>query len=308
LDTIGAEPRVYHRARMTTDAAQALHADNRRGVLAISLGMASFVANDTIVKYVSQGLPASQLIVLRGLMACGLLLTIAHATGATRRLADLLDRRVMIRAALDSAGTITYLVSLFHIPLANATAINMATPLVVTVLAVLAFREHVGATRWIAIAVGFTGVLLVVQPRGEEFSGYAVLCLVGTLFQATRDFATRLIDRTIPSLLVTLSTAIAVTLFAGVWSVFQEWQPLRPAQVGLLGAASVFLSGGYFLVTVAMRAGEMSLIAPFRYTGLVFAVALGYAVWGHVPDAWAWAGIALLLVAGLWLVRAPRGR
>jgi drug/metabolite transporter (DMT)-like permease len=294
--------------RMTTDAAQALHADNRRGILAISLGMASFVANDTIVKYVSQGLPASQLIVLRGVMACVLLFVIAHAMGATRRLADLLDRRVMIRAGLDSLGTITYLVSLFHIPLANATAINMATPLVVTVLAVLAFREQVQAARWLAIGVGFTGVLLVVQPRGAEFSGYALLCLVGTLFQAARDFATRTIARAIPSVLVTLSTAVAVTLFAAVWSVFQAWVPVRPAQVGLLAAASVFLSGGYFLVTVAMRAGEMSLIAPFRYTGLVFAVALGYAVWGHVPDAWSWSGIALLLGAGLWLMRAPRAR
>jgi drug/metabolite transporter (DMT)-like permease len=293
---------------MTSDASKALHADNRRGVLAISLGMASFVANDTIVKYVSQGMPASELIVLRGLMACALLSVIAHATGATRRLADVFDRRVMVRAGLDSLGTITYLVSLFHIPLANATAINMATPLVVTVLAVLAFREQVHAARWLAIAVGFAGVLLVVQPRGPEFSGYALLCLLGTLFQATRDFATRLIDRAIPSMLVTLSTAVAVTVLAALWSVFQEWQPLRPAQVGLLAAASVFLSGGYFLLTVAMRAGEMSLIAPFRYTGLVFAVALGYIVWGHVPDAWAWAGISLLLGAGLWSMRPPRAR
>lgn len=293
---------------MTTDAFEALHADNRRGVLAISLGMACFVANDTIVKYVSQGMPASQLIVLRGLMACALLSAIAHATGATRRLADVVDRRVMVRAGLDSLGTITYLVSLFHIPLANATAINMATPLVVTVLAVLAFRERVHATRWLAIAVGFTGVLLVVQPRGPGFSGYAVLCLVGTLFQATRDFATRLIDRAIPSVLVTLSTAIAVTVFAALWSLFQEWQPLRLAQVGLLAAASVFLSAGYFLLTVAMRAGEMSLIAPFRYTGIAFAVTLGYIVWGSVPDAWAWAGIALMLGAGLWLMRPSQAR
>jgi len=293
---------------MTSDVARALHAANRRGVLAISAGMASFVANDTLVKYVSQSLPASQLILLRGIMASALLFAVAHAMGATRRLADLFDGRVMGRAGLDSLGTLTYLVSLFHIPLANATAINMATPLVVTVLAVVAFREEVKPARWLAIGVGFTGVLLVLKPRGDDFSGYALLCLVGTLFQATRDFATRLIDRTIPSVLITLSTAIAVTLLAGVWSLFQEWEPVQPVQLGLLAAASVFLSAGYFLVTVAMRAGEMSLIAPFRYSGLVFALLLGYAVWGYVPNAWAWSGIALLLGAGLWLMRAPRIR
>ena len=256
----------------------------------------------------SESLPASQLILLRGIMASALLFAIAHAMGATRRLADLFDKRVMARAGLDALGTVTYLVSLFHIPLANATAINMATPLVVTVLAVVAYREQVNAARWLAIAVGCVGVLLVVQPRGTDWSAYALLCLVGTLFQASRDFATRMIDRTVPSVLITLSTAIVVTLFAGVWSVFQDWEPIQRGQLGLLAAASVFLSAGYFLVTVAMRAGEMSLIAPFRYSGLVFALLLGYAVWGYVPNAWACAGIALLLAAGLWLMRAPRVR
>ena len=294
--------------RMTLDAAKALHAANRRGVLAISAGMAAFVANDTLVKYVSESLPASQLILLRGVMASALLLVVAHAMGATRRLADLFDQRVMARAGLDALGTVTYLVSLFHIPLANAIAINMATPLVVTVLAVFAYREQVNAARWLAIAVGCAGVLLVVQPRGAGFSAYALLCLVGTLFQATRDFATRWIDRTIPSVLITLSTAIVVTLFAAVWSVFEEWKPVQPVQLGLLAAASVFLSAGYFMVTVAMRAGEMSVIAPFRYSGLVFAVVLGYAVWGSIPNAWAWSGIVLLLAAGLWLMRGPRTR
>lgn len=293
---------------MTSDAAGALHADNRRGVLAISAGMAAFVANDTLVKYVSETLAASQLILLRGIMASALLFVVAHAMGATRRLVDLFDRRVMARAGLDALATVSYLVALFHIPLANATAINMATPLVVTVLAVVAFREQVTAARWLAIAAGCAGVLLIVQPRGTAFSGYALVCLVGTLFQAGRDFVTRLIDRTIPSVLITLSTAMAVTLLAGVWSATQEWQPVQPVQLGLLAAASVFLSAGYFWLTVAMRAGEMSLIAPFRYSGLVFALLLGYAVWGHVPNAWAWAGIALLLGAGLWLMRGPRAR
>jgi drug/metabolite transporter (DMT)-like permease len=293
---------------MTSDIARAQHAANRRGVLAISAGMACFVANDTLVKYVSQSMPASQLILLRGIMASALLLAIAHGMGATRRLADLFDRRVMARAGLDTLGTVTYLVSLFHIPLANATAINMATPLVVTVLAVVAFREEVNGARWLAIAVGFTGVLLVVKPRGGEFNAYAILCLVGTLFQASRDVATRLVDRTIPSVLITLSTAISVTLFSAAWSLFEEWTPMAPGQLVLLAVASVFLSAGYFLVTVAMRAGEMSLIAPFRYSGLAFALLLGYAVWGYVPDAWAWSGIALLVVAGLWLMRRPQRR
>ncbi|GAB3761529.1 DMT family transporter [Ramlibacter monticola] len=291
---------------MTTDSSHALRAANRRGVLAMAAGMASFVANDALVKYVSQTLPASELIFVRGVLASLLLLAVARGLGALPRLRSLGDRRVLLRALFDSFATVVYLSSLFHLPIANATAINMATPLFITLFAVLAFKERVGARRWLAIATGFTGVLLVVQPTGAAFNAYALLCLAGTLLHASRDLVTRTIDRGIPSILITFSTALSVTLLAGLWGLFQPWQAVSWRQFGLLAAASVFLSGGYFLLTVSMRAGEMSLIAPFRYAGLLFAVLLGYAVWGDVPNAVAWAGIALLVGAGLSILHGGR--
>jgi drug/metabolite transporter (DMT)-like permease len=288
---------------MTLDLSLAARAANRRGVLAMAAGMGCFVTNDTLVKYVSQSLPSSQLIFLRGVFASALLLAIAQALGVTSRLPSLLDRRVLLRAAFDAFATMTYLTSLFHLPIANATAINMATPLVITLLAVLLFGDKVGAMRWLAIGVGFTGVLLVVQPNGTAFNAYALLCLGGTLLHAGRDITTRAIHAGVPSILITVSTALAVTLLSGVWGLFEDWRPVGAAQLAQLAAASVFLSGGYFLLTVAMRAGEMSLIAPFRYTGLLFAIVLGYLVWGDIPNALAWAGIALLVGAGLYMLR-----
>lgn len=296
-------------ARMTIHSPEAARrAANRRGILAMAAGMASFVANDSLVKYVSQSLPAAQLIFIRGVFATVLLLAVAKAMGATGRLASLADRKVALRAGLDAFATVTYLVSLFHLPIANATAINMATPLFITLFAMLAFGERVGSGRWLAIATGFTGVLLVVQPSGAAFNAYALLCLGGTLLHASRDLTTRMIDKGIPSILVTLSTAVAVTLLSAVWSLFQEWKPITWQQLALLAAASVFLSGGYFLLTISMRGGEMSVIAPFRYTGLLFAVVLGYVIWGDVPNSLAWAGIALLLAAGLYVLHGERNR
>lgn len=286
----------------------AARAANRRGVLAMAGGMACFVSNDALVKFVSQSLPSAQLIFLRGVFATLLLLAIAHGLGATARLQTLLDRRVVIRALLDAFATVVYLTSLFHLPIGNATAINMATPLFITLFAVIAFGEQVGASRWLAIATGFVGVLLVVQPTAAAFNAYALLCLGGTLLHASRDLMTRVIDRGIPSILITLSTACAVTLLSGLWSVFQRWQAVTGQQLALLAAASVFLSGGYFLLTVSMRGGEMSLIAPFRYTGLLFALVLGFLVWGDVPNALAWAGIALLVAAGLYVLHGERSR
>lgn len=286
----------------------ALRAANRRGILAMAGGMACFVVNDSLVKYVSESLPAAQLIFLRGVFATALLVAIAHAMGGTRQLGALLDRRVVIRALFDAFATMTYLTSLFHLPIANATAINMATPLFITLFAVIAFKEQVGTGRWLAIVTGFTGVLLVVQPSGAAFNAYALLCLGGTVLHASRDLLTRTIHRGIPSILITLSTAVAVTLLSGALSLFTPWRPVNAAQLALLAAASVFLSGGYFLLTVAMRGGEMSLIAPFRYTALVFALVLGYLVWGDVPNPLAWTGIALLVAAGLYVLHGERAR
>jgi drug/metabolite transporter (DMT)-like permease len=293
---------------MNSLPADAMRAANRRGVLAMSGGMASFVTNDALVKYVSQSLPAAQLIFLRGVFATLLLLVVVHAMGATREIPRLRDGRVLLRALFDAFATMVYLTSLFHLPIGNATAINMATPLFITLFAVVAFKEHVGGGRWLAIATGFTGVLLVVQPSGEAFNAYALLCLAGTLLHASRDLMTRVIDRSIPSILITFSTAIGVTLLSGLWMLFGEWQPVNWQQLALLATASVFLSGGYFLLTVSMRGGEMSLIAPFRYTGLLFALLLGYLVWGDVPNAIAWAGIALLVAAGLYVLHGERSR
>ncbi|HEX2544459.1 MAG TPA: DMT family transporter, partial [Ramlibacter sp.] len=124
----------------------------------------------------------------------------------------------------------------------------------------------------------------------------------GTVLHACRDLTTRAIHKGIPSILITLSTAVAVTLFAGVWCLVSEWHTPTLQHLALLAAASVFLSGGYYLLTISMRGGEMSLIAPFRYTGLLFALVLGYLVWGDVPNALAWAGIALLVAAGLYVL------
>src|SRR5690606_7189607 len=127
-----------------------------------------------------------------------LLFAIAAALGATAQLRSLADRKVVMRAGFDAFATIAYLTSLFHLPIGNATAINMATPLFITLFAVIAFRERVGAGRWLALATGFTGVLLIVQPSGSAFNAWALLCLAGTLLHAARDLTTRVIDRRIP--------------------------------------------------------------------------------------------------------------
>ena len=123
------------------------------------------------------------------------------------------------------------------------------------------------------------------------------------MLHAARDVLTRVIPPTVPSVMVTLSTAATVAVLAGVLSLFEGWQAVTPKQLALLATASVFLSGGYYFVSLGMREGDVSVISPFRYTSLLYALLIGWAVWGDIPNTLAMAGIALLVGAGVLMVR-----
>ena len=278
----------------------------------MSLSMASFIVNDALVKHVSESLPGPQLIFIRGLFSSALLLVTVRVTGALRIAAAphapqiplWRERHVLLRSALDALATMVYLTSLFHLPLGNATAINMATPLVITLMAAAALHERVDAPRWVAVAVGFAGVLLVVQPAANGFNAWALLCLFGVVLGAVRDLLTRAIPPRVPTLLVTLTTALATCVLSGAITLFETWQPVTAQQYALLGIAGIFLSIAYYLLILSLRAGEMSVISPFRYSALLFALLLGWIVWGDIPNALAWSGIALLVGAGLYMLRS----
>lgn len=277
-------------------------AGNHRGIVCMIGAMGCFVTNDALVKFASQSMPSAQLIFIRGFMSVLLVLAVAHALGATPRMREAARGWVAGRALVDAIATMLYLGSLFHLPIGNATAINLAAPLFMTMFAALFMAERVRGARWLAVGFGFFGVLLVIQPRAEGFNAWALVCLLGTLFHAARDLMTRRIHAGIPSILITLSTAVAVTVVSGASSLLQGWQPFGLFEFGLLGLASVFLTGGYYFIISSMRHGEMTLVAPFRYSGLLFALVLGYLVWGEFPNALAWFGIALLIGSGLFVL------
>jgi drug/metabolite transporter (DMT)-like permease len=241
-------------------------------------------------------------------MTTALLLALAGWMGQLQHWRTTLTRSVPTRAMLDSLASFTYLTALFHMPLGNATAINLAGPLFLTLMAVFFLKERVSSSRWALIVLGFAGVLLVVQPRVGDFNAYALLCLFAAVLHAGRDFLTRLVPAQVPSLLITLSTATMVTLMAGVWSLFEPWKPMATQHLWLLFGASLCLAAGYHLLTLSMRLGDMSVIGPFRYSGLLMALVLGYWMWGDVPNVLAWCGIALVVAAGLGLLQAERRR
>ena len=279
---------------------------NRIGIAWMILGMSAFIGNDAIMKAVGERLPAAQMIVVRGAMAIALMLLVAARMGALDRIRDVARGWVLLRASCEGVGTVLYLAALFHLPLANITAINLSSPLFIVVLAKVFLQERVDLARWLAIALGFAGVLLVVQPATDGFNVYAWMCLLATLIYAFRDLLTRKISSATPSILVTLATAGVVWLMAAVVMAFQGWMPMQGRELGWLSLSSLLVSTGYSALIAAMRHGEMTVIAPFRYVGLLWAVLLGYFVWGTLPNAMGWCGIALLIGAGLYMVRQQR--
>ena len=272
------------------------------------LAMSAFIANDATIKAVSERLPAAQMIVVRGVVAVTLIALLAWRSGAFRRLRDAWQGWVLVRGGCEGVGTFLYLAALANLPLANVTAINLSSPLLIAVLAALFLRERVDGGRWLLIVVGFAGVLLVVQPRSDGFNAYAWISLLATLVYSVRDLLTRKVAAGTPAVLITLTTASAVWLLAAVVLAFEGWVPMSWRDLGLLTFASVFLSAGYHAIIVATREAELSVVAPFRYVGLLWALVIGNLVWGDVPNLLAWAGIVLLIGAGLLMMQQQRVR
>ena len=283
---------------------------HRRGVIAMSAGMVSFVMNDTLVKFVSHTLPAAQLIFLRGLLSVAVLLLLARLTDRQTLSREwrqhLMQRWVLARSLLDGAASLVYLSALFNMPLGNATAINMSTPLLIALLSGLLLGVHVSLRNWLIIGMGFAGVLLVVQPQAEGFNAWAWVALCGTCLHAMRDMCVRFIPQQVPSNVIACGTALTATVMAGIWSLWVVWVPVSPLHWLMMTAASVFLSSGYFCLILATRMADMSVIAPFRYMGLLTAVLSGFVIWGDVPNAMAWCGMLLLVGAGLLMLRVNR--
>jgi drug/metabolite transporter (DMT)-like permease len=184
-------------------------------------------------------------------------------------------------------------------PFANAAAILQFIPLVTTVVAAWLFAERVGWQRWTAGAIGLVGVLLVLQPGTSGFTWWSLLAVAAMLCMSLRDLATTRIDRSVPTLLVGTVSAAGVALGGLALLPFAPW-PWPSSEAFLLMLASgVFVAGGFYCMVQAMRLGEISAVAPFRYGTMLWALLVGIVVWGEIPNLLAVVGILIVVAAGL---------
>jgi drug/metabolite transporter (DMT)-like permease len=276
--------------------------DNLRGVLAMLAAMGSLIFNDAFLKLAAATLPTGEVIFLRGVFATLLGVSAIAATVGLGALRHAGNRRVQARAGADVLGTILYLFALMHMPIADATALLQFTPLAITAGAALFLGARVGWRRWLATLAGLVGVLIIVRPGGAGFNAYALLALSSIGFVALRDLTTRRIGPEVPTLVVAATSAMAVGAGAALLAPFEPWAWPSPWALFLLLMSGIGLVGGNYWIVVAMRHGEIAVVAPFRYSSSLWAIVAGLIVWGELPDLWTWTGIAILTGAGIYTI------
>jgi drug/metabolite transporter (DMT)-like permease len=282
-------------------------AENLRGAGYMVACMAGFSCNDAFIKSVAGEVPLFQAVFLRGLIATALLGGLAWWQGSHRFRPGRRDRRrIGLRCVAEIGGTVCFLTALFNMPIANASAILQSVPLAVTLGAALFFDEPVGWRRYLAIAIGFAGVLVIVRPGSDGFTVYALWALAAIVFIVARDLATRRLTPDAPGTAVAFVTSLALTVAAGNAAAATDWAPVGPRQMLALTVAALCLIVGYIFGVRSMRVGEIGFVQPFRYTLLVWAMLFGIVMFGEWPDGWMLAGSAIVVGTGLFTLHRER--
>lgn len=275
-------------------------AANRRGMTALTFGMAAYTVNDTFVKLVARELPVGEVLFLRSALSIIILTGVIGMTGGLRHLAPSATPMVLLRTLFDALCTVLFVVALVNMKIADLSAVVMTSPLILTALAALMLGDQVGWRRWLAIGIGLAGTLFIVKPGAGAFDTWALAGLAAAFFGAARDLTTRRLDPSASSLVVGLYGTIAVSLTGSAIGLTESWAFPDREQWTLIAIAAAFLCLGTYLVVHAFRGVEIASVAPFRYTLLLWMGIAGYVAFGEVPDRWALVGAALIVLSGLY--------
>jgi drug/metabolite transporter (DMT)-like permease len=284
-----------------------LISDNLRGAIYMGVAMAAFTLGDTAIKLVTETVPLFQTIALRGGISVTVLVVLALRTGAFRLPDGPQDRRRLgLRTVAEILATLLFMGALMHMPLANLSAILQTLPLAVTLGAALAFREPIGWRRLLAIFVGFCGVLLIIRPGSEGFDIWSVVGLGSVACVVVRDLVTRRMTAALPSVVVALAASLGVALMGLAGTAVTGWALVGLREAALIGFAALALIVGYLSSVKTMRVGEIGFVAPFRYTALIWAILLGWAVFGTLPDVLTLTGAAVVIGTGIFTLYRER--
>ncbi len=285
--------------------------ENLQGAIFMACSMAAFTLNDAIIKYAGADLGVLQSIFTRGLFATAMIGLFAWRFGAFRDLPDKENaRRIGLRTLAEVGATFCFLVALFNMPIANITAVIQSLPLTLALAAAVFLGEPLGWRRGLAILIGFCGVMIIIRPGVGGFNLFALLGLGTVFFVTVRDLIVRRFSPSVSSLFVAFITSVTITVVSGLaLATLGSWTHVPSATLAFLAVAAVFVLLGYYFSIAAMRIGEVATVTPFRYTSVLWAIALGWFVFGEIPDGWTSFGILIILATGIFtLIRERRIR
>lgn len=281
-------------------------AHNLRGILAMLLAIALFSLMDVGLKHLSGELPAMQVAALRGLTSLPLVMLWVLATGGWGRLWRVRWPLHLLRGALSIVMLASFAYALARLPLSEAYALFFVAPLLVTALSVPLLGERVGPRRWVAIAVGLVGVLVILRPTGEGMLSLAGLAvLLSAASYAVSSIAVRVLHRSDSgqSMVFWMLAMLSIGATTMAWP---DWQPLQAAQAPWLLGIGLSGFAAQIAITEAFRHGEASVVAPFEYSALGWALLLDWVLWRLLPDGITLVGAGIIVMSGLYLIRREK--
>jgi drug/metabolite transporter (DMT)-like permease len=269
-----------------------------KGVFLMVAGVAFLSANDAVTKYLAERYPLGEVVFLRQVAGLVFILPYALATSGMASF-KIVDYQGQAWRALAFLGTAWLMAAgLAHLPLAIVTAIAFSSPLFVAALAGPALGERVTVQRWVAILVGFAGVLIIMRPGGPSFTWVLLLPVATALANAVRDMLTRKLAATDSSISILLWGAMAALVTSAATYPF-GWEPVSAPDAGWFLLAGFVNSAAHFLMISAYRFADASALSPYRYTSLIWAIFLGWLIWSHLPDLWSLVGTAIIVLAAV---------
>lgn len=278
----------------------------RAGILLFSLGVFLFALNDALGKWLMTGATSQQLLFVRSLGAALVLVPLALRNPGRIRLKDQWGLHAL-RIGCMTADSFMFYLATKYLPLADVMTFYLAAPLMITALSVPFLGETVGTFRWTAVLVGFGGVVMALQPSGTAISGAALLALAGASMFACAITTTRKLRDTHWVGLI-FWQFVGSGLVGGLASPI-GWVPLSFQAIVLMAIVGLMSMSAFICITKALNLADASVVAPFTYTSIVWAVIVGWLVWGDVPDRNTALGIVIIVGSGLavWWREQRRG-
>jgi drug/metabolite transporter (DMT)-like permease len=278
-------------------------AKNTRGILFMLLSMAAFALGDIFIKISGSFLSPAQIMFV--LIISGLIIfaVIAMIKGENLKDARAFTPVLLVRYFAEMIGLMAMIMSLTKVPLPIVGAVTQASPILVAIGAVIFLREFISWRRWTSIAIGFIGVLLVIQPGKESFDYPVIWPLVALVAFSVRDLVTRLTPPDISSASLATFTMASALPFAAAWVLFNG-EMFLPLEINWKIVFCMAISGsvGYLFLVSSLRAGELSAIMPFRYSRIVFLLILSVLVFGEIPSLSMLIGSALIIMSGVYII------